>query len=120
APAAQDHDSAVAPAVNITLTAGGMRSFQYSSDVSSPIGDAEDWIQFKTFSVNTKLELECAGSGSYLAELLLNYSVVDTLVCGKIILFFSDPSGVYTAHFVSFPTGGLEYTKYTLRVEAIP
>lgn len=36
APAALDNDSAVAPAVNITLTAGGMRSFQYSSDVSSP------------------------------------------------------------------------------------
>lgn len=120
APAAQDHDSAVAPAVNITLTAGGMRSFQYSSDVSSPSGDTEDWIQFKTFTVNTKLGLECAGSGSYIAELLLNYSVVDSLACGKTILFLSDPSGVYAVHFVSSPTGGLEYTKYTLNVEAIP
>jgi uncharacterized protein YraI len=120
APAALDNDSAVAPAVNITLTAGGMRSFQYSSDVSSPTGDAEDWIQFKTFSVNTKLELECAGSYSYIAELLLNYSVADTLVCGKIILFLSDPNGVYAVHFVSSPTGGMEYTKYILRVEAIP
>lgn len=120
APALPDHDSAVAPAVNITLTAGGTRSFHYSSDVSSPIGDAEDWIQFKTFSANTTLELECAGSGSYIAELLLNYSVVGSLVCGKIILFLSDPSGVYAVHFVSSPTGGLEYTKYTLKVEAIP
>lgn len=120
APAALDNDSAVAPAVNITLTARGMRSFQYSSDVSSPTGDAEDWIQFKTFSVNTKLELECMGSNSYIAELLLNYSVVDTLVCGKIILFLSDPNGVYAVHFISSPTGGLEYTKYTLKVEAIP
>lgn len=120
APAAPDHDSAVAPAVNITLTSAGASSFQYSSDVSSPIGDAEDWIQFKTFSVNTKLELECAGSGSYIAELLLNYSVVESLVCGKIILFLSDPGGVYAVHFVSSPTGGLEYTKYTLKVEAIP
>jgi len=120
APAALDHDSTVAPAVNITLTLGGAHSFQYSSDVSSPIGDAEDWIQFKTFSVNAKLELECMGSGSYIAELFLNYSVVDTLVCGKIILFLSDPSGVYAVHFVSAPTGGLEYTKYTVRVEAIP
>ena len=50
----------------------------------------------------------------------MNYSVADTLVCGKIILFLSDPNGVYAVHFVSSPTGGMEYTKYILRVEAIP
>ena len=35
-PALADGDSAVAPAVNVALTAPGTRSFQYSSDVSSP------------------------------------------------------------------------------------
>ncbi len=120
APAPLDNDSAVAPAVNVTLTSSGTRSFQYSSDVSSPAGDAEDWIQFKTYSVNTKLELECVGSGSYIAELLQNNSVVMSLVCGKTILFVTDPNAVYAVHFVSSPTGGLVYTRFTLRVEAIP
>jgi len=120
APAPLDNDSASAPAINVTLTSSGTRSFQYSSDVSSPTGDAEDWIQFKTFSVNTKLELECTGSGSYIAVLLQNNTVVDNLVCGKIILFLTDPSAVYAVHFVSSPTGSLEYTRFTVRVEAIP
>jgi uncharacterized protein YraI len=120
APAPLDNDSAVAPAINVSLTANGSRSFQYSSDVSSPTGDLEDWIQFKTYSVNTKLELECEGSESYVAELLLNNSVAMSLACGKIILFLTDPNAVYAVHFVSSPTGGLEYTKYVLRVEALP
>jgi uncharacterized protein YraI len=120
APAPLDNDSAVAPAVNVTLTLNGTSSFQFSSDVSSPAGDAEDWVQFKTYSVNTKLELACEGSESYVAELLLNNSVAMSLACGKIILFLTDPNAVYAVHFVSSPTGGLEYTKYVLRVEALP
>ena len=119
-PAPADNDSAVAPAVNVTLTYAGTRSFQYSSDVSSPAGDAEDWIQFKTFTPTTLVELRCEGSESYVAELLQNNSKMQNLVCGKIILVSTDPNAVYAVHFVSSPTGGLVYTKYTLRVEAMP
>jgi len=118
-PARADGDSAVAPAVNVSLTASGTRSFQYSSDVSSPEGDAEDWIQFTTFTQNLKVELECEGSESYMAELLQNNSVVQNLVCGKIVLIRVPTEAVYAVHFQSSPAGGLQYTRFTLRVEGI-
>jgi uncharacterized protein YraI len=119
APARADGDSALSPAVNVALTASGTRSFQYSSDVSSPEGDAEDWIQFTTFTPFLKIELECEGSGSYAADLLQNNSAVQNLVCGKIILFSVDPEATYAVHFQSAPAGGLQYTRFTLRVEGI-
>lgn len=118
-PARADGDSVVAPAVNVALTASGTRAFLYTSDVSSPEGDAEDWIQFTTFTPYLKIELECGGSGSYVAELLENNSAMQNLVCGKIVLIGVDPQAVYAVHFQSAPAGGLQYTRYTLRVEAI-
>ncbi len=119
-PALADGDSVVAPAINIALTSAGTRSFQYSSDVSSPEGDAEDWMQFTTFTPVTSIRLECEGSESYIAELLQNNLVVQNLVCGRIILVHTLPDAVYTVHFQSSPAGGLQYTSFTLRVEAIP
>ena len=119
-PAPADGDSVVAPAVNIILSASDTRSFQYSSDVSSPDGDTEDWIQFTTFTQITLIELDCTGSESYIAELLQNNSVMQNLVCGKIILITTSPDAVYAVHFQSSPAGGLQYTRFTLRVEAIP
>lgn len=119
-PAPADGDSAVSPAVNITLSASGTSLFQYSSDVSSPDGDTEDWIQFTTFTQITLIELDCSGSESYVAELLQNNSVTQTLVCEKIILVSTSPDAVYAVHFQSSPTGGLQYTRFTLRVESVP
>lgn len=119
-PALADGDSAVAPAINITLTSAGTRSFQYSSDVSSPNGDAEDWMQFTTFTQFILIELECVGSESYAAEILQNNSVLQSLVCGRIILVNTLPDAVYAVHFQSSPAGGLQYTRFTLRVEAVP
>ena len=119
APAPIDNDSASTPAINITLSATGTKSFQYTSDVSSPDGDSEDWIQFTTFTQVTLIELQCAGSESYIAELLQNNSVVQNLVCGRIIAVGTSPGAVYAIRFVSSPTGALQYTRFTVRVEAV-
>jgi len=119
-PAPVDGDSVVAPAVNITLSSTGTQSFQYSSDVSSPDGDNDDWIQFTTFTQITLVELDCSGSESYIVEILQNNSVMQNLVCGKIILIHTSPETVYAIHFQSSPAGGLQYTRFTLRVEAVP
>ena len=119
-PAPLDGDSAASPAVNITLSATGTRSFQYTSDVSSPEGDSEDWIQFATFTQNILVELDCSGSESYVAEILQNDSVTQTLVCGKIILVATSPEAVYSIHIRSSPTGGLQYSRFTLFVTALP
>lgn len=119
-PAPADGDSAVSPAFNIELSATGTRSFQYASDVSSPDGDAEDWIQFTTFTQTILVELECSGSESYVAEILQNNSPVQNLVCGRIILITTSPDAVYAFHFRSSPTGDLQYTAFTVRVQAVP
>lgn len=119
-PALADGDSVVAPAINIALTSAGTRSFQYSSDVSSPEGDTEDWVQFTTFTQAISIGLECEGSESYVADLLQNNLVVQNLVCGRIIVVNTLPDAVYAVHFQSSPAGGLQYTRFTLRVEAMP
>ncbi len=119
-PAPNDGDSPSAPAVSVTLSPNGVKSFQYSSDVSSPVGDAEDWIQFTPSGGTVLIELECEGSGSYVAEVLLNSALIQNLVCGKIILVPTLPNAAHTIRFQSAPTGDLQYTKYTLRAEVFP
>ncbi|MCC6301142.1 MAG: SH3 domain-containing protein [Anaerolineales bacterium] len=119
-PAPNDGDSPSAPAVNVTLSATGTKSFQYSSDVSSPVGDAEDWIQFTPSGGGVLLQLECEGSGSYVAEVLFNEVVIQTLVCGKIILVPTLPNTVYAIRFQSAPMGDQQYTRFTVTVTLTP
>ncbi|MBU4224558.1 MAG: SH3 domain-containing protein, partial [Chloroflexi bacterium] len=44
APASADGDSSAAPAARVAFSPSGLRQFSYSSDLSSPQGDAEDWV----------------------------------------------------------------------------
>ena len=119
-PAPNDGDSPSAPAVNVTLSATGTKSFQYSSDVSSPVGDAEDWIQFTPSGGTVLVQLECEGSRSYVAEVLLNGTLIQTLVCGKIILVPTLPNAVHAIRFLSSPAGDLQYTRFTVTVTLTP
>lgn len=111
-----DGDSPSAPAVNVTLSPTGTKSFQYSSDVSSPVGDAEDWIQFTPSAGAVLVELECEGSGSYIAEVLADGVPPQNLVCGKIILIPTIPNTVHAIRFQSAPMGDLQYTRFTVIV----
>jgi len=85
-----DGDSAQTPAVSITLSKASLSSFNYSSDVSSPEGDAEDWVQFKLdgqAGVQTMVSvlLDCSGSGMLNVELIQNNTRLqgwDNIVCG--------------------------------------
>ena len=45
-----DRDSREAPAIKIVLSATGTDQFTYSSQVSTPEGDAEDWVEFTPYS----------------------------------------------------------------------
>ncbi len=116
APAPNDGDSPSAPAVKVTLSATGTKSFQYSSDVSSPVGDAEDWIQFTPSTGAVLIELKCEGSGSYVAEVSVEGGAPQSLVCGKIILIPTVPNAAHAIRFQSAPTGDLQYTRYTVFV----
>ena len=74
-----DGDSAQAPAVSIILSKASVRSFNYSSDVSAPDGDPEDWVQFTIDGqagqgMTVSVRLDCTGSGALSVELIQNNS----------------------------------------------
>ncbi|MBT7191351.1 MAG: SH3 domain-containing protein [Anaerolineae bacterium] len=128
ATAPPDGDSAESPAVNITLSEASIPYLNYSNDVSSPEGDADDWVKFalegKTGQEKiVSVVVDCSGSGKLNLELLQNGVPLQSwpnITCGQrhqlqLYLFVSAP---YTLHL--FPTQGntaLHYVSYTLAVQ---
>ncbi|MEW6028803.1 MAG: SH3 domain-containing protein [Chloroflexota bacterium] len=130
APAPLDGDSAQSPAASVEFLRSGPRSLIYSSAVSAPEGDAEDWIQFKTFgaadeTVQVDVVLACTGAGTPTLELWGANSVLqrwaDT-ACGtpaRLILSLYG-SNTYSLRIQpSPPPAGTEYVAYSLSIEAI-
>lgn len=115
--APEDGDSASAPAASVTLSLLGTRSFQYSSDVSSPTGDAEDWIQFVSSAESAVIRLECQGSESYIAEVIVEGKAIQNLVCGETVLILTAPALMYVIRFQSAPMDSLQYTRFTMTVK---
>jgi uncharacterized protein YraI len=74
-PAYQDGDSADQPAVHVSFSPLGIQSFTYSNDVSSPVGDAEDWIEIRPYSsqpgkkASLLASLGCTGNGFITVEI---------------------------------------------------
>ena len=118
-PAPTDGDSAQAPAINIRLSATGTRSFQYSSDVSSPNGDGEDWIQFTPFTGMIRLILNCVGNEMLTLEVLEYGSAIQALSCGETAVVRTIPGNQYRIHIKSHTSDELHYTSYTLWVDSV-
>jgi hypothetical protein len=118
-PAHGDDDTLQSPAVNITFSETGLRSFQYSSDVSSPAGDREDWIQFTSSARGVRLTLKCIGHGGLTLELLESGAAVQDLTCGERAMVNTPPGGQYMIHIQSHSSNELQYTLYTLWVDSI-
>jgi hypothetical protein len=128
ATAAPDGDSAESPAVNITLSEASIPYLNYSNDISSPEGDADDWVKFalegKTGQEKiVSVIVDCSGSGKLNLELLQNGILLQSwpnITCGQrhqlqLYLYVSAP---YTLHL--FSTQGntaLHYVSYTLAVQ---
>jgi len=119
-PAPVDDDSAQSPAIIVILSAAGSRSFQYSSDVSSPNGDNEDWVQFTSFTQTTLLSLDCFGNGTPTLEILQNNVSVQNLTCEEKVVVNTTPESIYLVHIESNSGGGLQYARYILQVVSIP
>jgi uncharacterized protein YraI len=119
-PAPVDGDSARSPAVKIILSATGSRSFQYSSDVSFPEGDNEDWVHFTSFTQRTLLNLDCFGNGTPTLEVLQNSISVQDLTCGEKVVVSTTPGSIYLVHIESNSLGSLQYARYILQVVSIP
>ena len=128
-PALADNDSSANPAINVTFSANGTRRFIYSSQVSTPQGDAEDWLAFTPFSAtgtNARLifSLTCTGNGTLEVELSQGGNLLSgwgTLGCGdegKTILL---PAGQrILMHLAPVPGDGLQLVTYTLAVQNNP
>lgn len=125
--APEDGDSAAAPATALTLSAAELRSFAYSSDLSTPQGDAEDWARFTIGGASGTPEtvsvvIECTGNAALTLELVQNTSRLQAwegISCeGPKQLILSLFAGApYTLHLLPASGGaGLGYVRYTLTV----
>jgi len=129
-PASADDDSAAAPAVQVAFSPSGVRQFSYMSDVSSPQGDAEDWVMFTPYAslagspARLLFSLVCAGNGSLEVELwqggapLANWG---SLACGDQDIPLDLAAGMPYQLRLRVATGdGLRYVSYTLTVRNGP
>ena len=122
--ALQDNDSQQAPAVNIMFSPTGTRSVIYSSDVSAPTGDAEDWVQFTPYNNNISAGLICTGNGTLNVELWQNNTLLQNwgkLSCGENKVLRVTAGQSYLVRLIAHSTsGGLEYIHYTLSLSTTP
>ena len=119
--APQDNDSAGSPAVNVTFSPSGSRSLIYSSDVSTPTGDAEDWIQFTPYVPTITISLTCLGNGALNAELLQGGASVQNwggLACGQTNQLDLSAGQPYLMRLSAMPHGSeLVSIHYTISIE---
>jgi uncharacterized protein YraI len=123
-----DGDSVQSPAVSIKLSKASVRSFNYSSDISSPEGDPEDWVQFQLEGQTgqetvVSVILNCSGSSPLNVELIQNEVILQSwgdIFCGnpsqlQLYLFVGSP---YSLRLT--PAGGnssIDYVAYTVTVQ---
>jgi uncharacterized protein YraI len=119
-PAPADGDSAENPSVNIVLSSTGTKSFQYAGDISSPQGDAEDWVHFTPYTQSVKLDFECTGVEQITVDLLQNSATKQSLTCGNSIIVPTLPMEVHILHIWISAQEGLQYSGYTLQVTSLP
>ena len=122
-PAPSDNDSVQAPAVNVAFTASGTSSLQFTSDVSSPTGDSDDWIQFTPFTPTVLLELTCTGSGLLTLELLQTGQPVPNwgnLNCGESKAITTHAGMTYQLHIQATAIDQLNYTRFTIKITSVP
>jgi len=129
-PASADDDSAAAPAVQVAFSPSGARQFSYMSDVSSPQGDAEDWVMFTPYAslagspARLLFSLVCAGNGKLEVELWQNGAPLagwGGLACGDQHKPLELTAGApYLLRLRAATGAGLQYVHYTLTVRNGP
>lgn len=129
-PASADKDSSAAPAIQVTFSPAGTRQFSYSSDLSSPQGDAEDWVEFTPYAslagspARVLLSLACNGNGKLTVELWQDGAALKDwsgLVCGDRDVLLELAAGqAYQFRLRANSGDGLRYVHYTLTVGNAP
>jgi hypothetical protein len=128
-PAYADGDSSTSPAIRVTFTASGTHQFYYSSQVSAPEGDAEDWVEFTPYTssgtnARLKVSLSCIGNGTLSVELRQGSTLLSgwgTLACGETGKSILLPAGQVSLMRLAPVAGdGLRLVAYTLMVQNNP
>ena len=128
-PAFADGDSRAAPAVQVTFSATGTRQFTYSSQVSAPDGDAEDWVEFTPYTssgtdARLVFSLTCSGNGLLTVEIWQGGSALSAwgdLACGDVEKPVKLPAGqAYQIRLAQAAGAGLRLVDYVLTVQNLP
>jgi len=120
-PAPMDNDSALVPAINIVFSITGTRSIQYTSDVSDPSGDTDDWIQFTPITQTVYIELTCTGNDLLNVELLQgNQFMANWGNCGSSKEITLPTNTTYLLHIQAVAGESFNYTQYTLKIISFP
>jgi uncharacterized protein YraI len=128
-PAFADEDSRAAPAVRVNFSAAGTHQFIYSSQVSAPEGDAEDWVEFTPYAAGGRdarllFSLSCSGNGALTVELWqggFSLSGWGTLECGDLEKLITLSAGrSYQIRLTPVAGEGLRLVDYVLTVQDRP
>jgi uncharacterized protein YraI len=128
-PAFADGDSRAVPAVRVNFSAAGTHQFIYSSQVSAPQGDSEDWVEFTPYAAggtDTRLifSLSCSGNGALIVELWQGGSSLSgwgTLECGDSENLITLSAGqLYQIRLTPATGEGLRLVDYVLTVQNKP
>jgi uncharacterized protein YraI len=122
-PAGADNDSQNSPIASVVLDPLGTNTLIYSGDVSSPEGDAEDWIQFTPYSDAVFVSLVCGGGNDLQVSFFENgHSTSLQLLCNEQQKPLAVTAGsVYIIRVqASQFSGGLQYTTYTVKIQSSP
>ncbi len=122
--AVQDNDSAQAPAADVTFSPAGAGSLIYSSSLSTPAGDAEDWIRFTPYESRLRIGLACLGNGDLrLALTTKSLPVINQQLpgCGATTMLTLVAMQPYLLQLtLGAVTGQQQYLQYTLTVVNLP
>jgi uncharacterized protein YraI len=121
-PAIEDGDSAQAPAVNVTFSILGTQALQYSSDVSSPSGDREDWLQFTPYEAHILLEIACKGSNVHIELIQSEQEILQVTIqdCANQQIVPVRSGTPVKVHVSAISSGSLNYSSYTLNIRTLP
>jgi uncharacterized protein YraI len=122
-PARADDDTQNNPIASVVFDPLGTNTLIYSGDVSSPEGDAEDWIQFTPYNDAVLASLECGGRNDLQVSFLENgQSTSLMLLCNEQQKHLAVTAGfVYLIRLQSSQfSGGLQYTPYTVKIQSSP
>ena len=122
-PAWDDQDSSSNPVAKVSFEPTGPQTLIYNGDLSSPQGDAEDWIAFQTYDPFVFVSLACHGSNSVEIKLLENdLPIATNIKCNEPIHQVTvKPDAEIVIHLRAIPsTGNLQYTNYTLKIQTRP